>query len=130
MKELERTLNNIAHEFECDATIGNEFAYYYEENLVVVDPFDTDDRLLKFAKENGLETEMSAFTISFFHELGHNETIDFVEEYEGDKDSLTWEEYFNLEEEFEATMWAIDFCNNNKEIVEKIEKVLEKVLTR
>lgn len=123
--ELERTLNTIAHEFECDAVIGNEFAYYYEENLVVVDPFDTDERFLELARENGLNEEVSNFVISFFHELGHNETMDFIEEeYEGDKNALTMEEYFYLEEEYEATMWAIDFCNNNMDIVKEIEKNL------
>lgn len=122
--ELERTLNAIAHEFECDAVIGNEFAYYYEENLVVVDPFDKDEAFLNFARKNGLNETVSSFVISFFHELGHNETIDFVEEYDGDKNALSAEEYFNLEEEFEATAWAIDFCNENLELVKEIEKNL------
>ena len=122
--ELERTINTIAHEFECDAVIGNEFAYYYEENLVVVDPFDKNEEFLALARENGLNKEVSSFVISFFHELGHNETIDFVEEYEGDKNSLTMKEYFYLEEEYEATMWAIDFCNNHMDIVKEIEKNL------
>ena len=122
--ELERMLNTIAHEFECDAVIGNEFAYYYEENLVVVDPFDKNEEFLALARENGLNEEVSSFVISFFHELGHNETIDFVEEYEGDKNALTMEEYFYLEEEYEATMWAIDFCNKNLELVKEIEKNL------
>lgn len=122
--ELERTLNTIAHEFECDAVIGNEFAYYYEENLIVVDPFDKDEAFLNFARKNGLNETVSSFVISFFHELGHNETIDFVEEYDGDKNALSAEEYFNLEEEFEATAWAIDFCNEHLELVKEIEKNL------
>lgn len=122
--ELERTLNTIAHEFECDAVIGNEFAYYYEENLIVVDPFDKDEAFLNFARKNGLNETVSSFVISFFHELGHNETIDFVEEYDGDKNALSAEEYFNLEEEFEATAWAIDFYNEHLELVKEIEKNL------
>ena len=122
--ELEKTLNAIAHEFECDAVIGNEFAYYYEENLVVVDPFDKDEAFLNFARKNGLNETVSSFVISFFHELGHNETIDFVEEYDGDKNALSAEEYFSLEEEFEATAWAIDFCNEHLELVKEIEKNL------
>ena len=124
MTKLERTLNRIANEFECDVVIGNEFAYYYEENLVVVDPFDKDEAFLNFARKNGLNETVSSFVISFFHELGHNETIDFVEEYDGDKNALSAEEYFSLEEEFEATAWAIDFCNENLELVKEIEKNL------
>ena len=124
MKELLKVLNTIANEFECDVVIGNEFAYYYEESLIVVDPTDTDEEFLTLARENGLNEEVSSFVISFFHELGHNETIDFVEEYDGDKNALSAEEYFSLEEEFEATAWAIDFCNENLELVKEIEKNL------
>ena len=124
MKNLIEALNNIANEFECEVVIGNEFAYYYEESKIVVNLADTDEEFLTLARENGLNEEVSNFVISFFHELGHNETIDFVEEYEEDKDALTMEEYFYLEEEYEATMWAIDFCNNNMDIVKEIEKNL------
>ena len=124
MKNLIEALNNIANEFECEVVIGNEFAYYYEESKIVVNLADTDEEFLALARENGLNEEVSNFVISFFHELGHNETIDFVEEYEEDKDTLTMEEYFYLEEEYEATMWAIDFCNNNMDIVKEIEKNL------
>ncbi len=124
MKNLIETLNNIANEFECEVVIGNEFAYYYEESLIVVDPTDTDEEFLTLARENGLNEEVSSFVISFFHELGHNETLDFCEEYEGDKNALLMAEYFYLEEEYEATMWAIDFCNNNMDVVKEIEKNL------
>lgn len=124
MTRLETLLNDIANEFECEVEIGNEFAYYYKENKIVVNPTDTDETFLALARENGLNEEVSNFVISFFHELGHNETIDFVEEYEGDKEALSIEEYFYLEEEFEATMWAIDFCNNHLDIIEEIEHLL------
>lgn len=127
MKNLIKLLNNIANEFECEVVIGDEFAYYYEESKIVVNPTDTDEEFLTLARENGLNEEVSNFVISFFHELGHNETMDFIEEeYEGDKDALTMEEYFYLEEEYEATMWAIDFCNSNMDIVREIEKNITK----
>lgn len=126
MKNLIKLLNNIANEFECEVVIGDEFAYYYEENKIVVNPTDTDEEFVALARENGLNEEVSNFVISFFHELGHNETIDFCEEYDGDKDALTIEEYFYLDEEYEATMWAIDFCNNNMDIVREIEKNITK----
>ena len=125
MTELLKELNKIANEYECEVIEGNEFAYYYEENLIVVDFNDKDEAFLNFARKNGLNEKVSAFTISFLHELGHNETIDFCEEYEGDKDKLNLEEYFNLEEEYEATMWAIDFCKENANKIEKIEKLLK-----
>ena len=124
MTKLERTLNKIAKDFDCEVEIGNEFAYYYEESKIVVNPTDTDETFLALARENGLNEEVSSFVISFFHELGHNETLDYVDEYEGDKNALSMKEYFYLEEEFEATDWAIDFCNNNMDIVKEIEKNL------
>ena len=124
MKKLAKVLNRIAKEFDCKVEIGEEFAYYYFDETIVVNPTDTDERFLDFARRHGLNEKVSSFVISFFHELGHNETLDLVEEYEGDKNALTFEEYFNIEEEFEATMWAIDFCNNNMDIVEEIEKNL------
>ena len=124
MTDLLSELNKIAKEYECEVVEGNEFAYYYEESLIVVDFNDKDEAFLNFARKNGLNKEVSAFTISFLHELGHNETIDFVEEYEGDKENLSLEEYFNLEEEFEATMWAIEYCNEHKSVIDKIERLL------
>jgi hypothetical protein len=125
MKNLIEVLNRIANEYDCEVVIGNEFAYYYSESKIVVNPADTDERFFELARANGLNEKVSNFVISFFHELGHNETMDFIEEeYEGDKNALSMEEYFYLEEEYEATMWAIDFCNNNMDIVEEIEKNL------
>ena len=124
MTDLLSELNKIANEYECEVVEGNEFAYYYEESLIVVDLNDKDEAFLNFARKNGLNKKVSAFTVSFLHELGHNETIDFVEEYEGDKENLSLEEYFNLEEEFEATMWAIEYCNEHKNIIDKIERLL------
>lgn len=124
MTRLETLLNTIANEFECEVEIGNEFAYYYEESKIVVNPTDTDETFFSLARENGLNEEVSNFVISFFHELGHNETLDFVDEYEGDKNALTMEEYFYLEEEFEATLWAIDFCNEHLDLVREIEQML------
>lgn len=118
-------LNAIANEYECEVVEGNEFAYYYADSTIVVNTHEEEDvDFLNFARANGLNEEVGCFVISFFHELGHNETLDFVEEYNGNKDELTKEEYFNLEEELEATLWGIDFCNNNLDLVKEIEKLL------
>ena len=125
MNTLEKLLNNIASEFDCTVSIGNEFAYYYAQSLIVVNPSDTDIDFLNFSRKLGLNIEVSSFTISFFHELGHNETIDFVKEYKGNKNKLSLIDYFNLEEELEATLWAIDYCNNHMDIVKQIEEVLK-----
>ena len=126
-KTLINFLNKIANEFECEVVESNEFAYYYAENKICVTSAKSaiDDEFMALARANGLNKDVDIFTISFFHELGHNETIDDVEEeFDGNKDSLTMEEYFYLEEEFLATEWAIDFCNENMDIEKKIQKML------
>lgn len=125
MTDLLKELNKIANEYECEVIEGNEFAYYYEESIIVVDFNDKDETFRDFARTLGLDKSVSALTISFLHELGHNETIDFVEEYEGDKDKLSLDDYFNLEEEIEATQWAIDYCNEHKNIIKRIERLLK-----
>lgn len=125
MTDLLKELNRIASEYECEVIEGNEFAYYYEESIIVVDFNDKDETFRDFARTLGLDKSVSAFTISFLHELGHNETIDFVEEYKGDKDKLSLDDYFNLEEEIEATQWAIDYCNEHKNIIKRIERLLK-----
>ena len=128
-KALVKLLNKIANEFECEVVESNEFAYYYEENMICVtdEKSDFDEKFLELARKEGLNEEVGCFAISFFHELGHNETIDDVEEeFDGNKDKLTMEEYFYLEEEYLATEWAIDYCNENLELVKKIQKMLDK----
>jgi len=125
---LEKLLNELVEEFDCQVKESNEFAYYYAQSLVCFTREKdavNDKAFLEFARANGLNEKVDAFTISFFHEVGHNETIDDVEEeFDGDKNALTLEQYFNLEEEWLATEWAIDFCNNNIEVVEKIQQFL------
>ena len=128
-KALINLLNRIANEFECEVVESNEFAYYYEENMICVtdEKSDFDEKFLELARKEGLNEEVGCFAISFFHELGHNETIDDVEEeFDGNKDEFTMEEYFYLEEEYLATEWAIDYCNENLDLVKKIQKMLDK----
>lgn len=125
---LKKLLQQIAEEFECDIMESDEFAYYYAKNLVCYTlnhDKKADELFLEFARANGLNEEVPAFVVSFFHEIGHNETIDEVEEeYKGDKNALSFEEYFILEEEWLATEWAIDFCNSHLDLVKKIVKYL------
>lgn len=128
MSKLNELLNTIVEEFECEAVESNEFAYYYAENKIcytLESNEEVDSVFLALVRANGLDERVGAFVISFFHELGHNETIDEIEEeFEGDKDSLSLEEYFNLEEEWIATEWAIDYCNSHIDIVEQIQALL------
>jgi len=127
------------NDFECTVFADTDFAYYYASSRISYSFVVSErmDRLfLDFAKRKGLTVDCGIFLLSFFHELGHNETIDDLEDDEMDyctdvKETLTdsdadAETYFNLIDETLATEWAIDYINNNIEIVEKLAMDLQK----
>lgn len=129
-KALLKLLNKIAKEFDCSVVLGDSFNYYHFESKIevaeITEPSKMDLAFLALARKNGLNEIVDAFTISFFHELGHCETID---EFDDDcfdpefKNALTLEQYFYLDEEFAATDWAIDFCNEHLDLVRAIQKL-------
>lgn len=90
----------------------------------------------KFVFDNGLKFDCGDFILAFFHELGHSETIDLLEDDEirfsqNKKRFLQnnmedYETYMRLPDEFSATSWAIDYINNNFEKVKIFAKKLEK----
>lgn len=88
---------------------------------------------MDFAKANGLKVKCSCFILSLLHEIGHNETIDMTDdeidksEYDvNSKDDVF--EYFMLEDELEATLWAIDFINDNKEFIKNLDKQIINII--
>ena len=127
--KIDFVLNNwlAQNDFECTVEMGTDFAYWYNESVITYALVVSErmNRLfLDFAKRQGLEVDCGIFLLSFFHELGHNKTMDLIDddEYEeaqaikktlGDTDE-DCETYFNLVDEYEATMWAIDYINNHK----------------
>lgn len=143
-EEITKVLDNYLEEndFEVTTEIGLDFAYYYADSKIVYSLVTTEktDRLfMNFAKENGLKTDCGIFLLSFFHELGHNETIDYIDTKTEKacakiKKSLRanneedCKKYFNVEDEKIATMWAIDYINNNTEKIEKLAKNLQKAI--
>ena len=125
---LKRELN-----IKVKCLMGTDFAFYYNLNRIeysIVVSERMDNLFLEYAKENGLKVDCGIFLLSFFHEVGHYMTLgrftsDEIDEFIDYKDSLTdsdedCKEYFNIEDERQATLWAIQYINDN---VDKIEKL-------
>ena len=97
-----------------------------------------DEIFMKYCKTLGLEVEVSVETLSFLHELGHHNTLDFLDpdeiaESEFIKENLYMQDeeteeafmqYFTCPEEMEATADAVEFCNHNPVIVKMFDKQL------
>lgn len=113
--------------------MGTDFAFYYNLNRIeysIVVSERMDNLFLKYAKNHGLKVDCGIFLLSFFHEVGHymtlgQFTLDEIDEFNDYKDSLTDSDedcklYFNVEDERKATLWAIQYINNNEEKVGKL----------
>ena len=97
-----------------------------------------DEIFIKYCKTLGLKVGVSVETLSFLHELGHHNTLDFLDadeitESEFIKENLYMQneeteeafmQYFTCPEETEATADAVEFCNHNPVIVKMFDKQL------
>lgn len=130
------------HNFDCYAELGTDFAYWDGESKItyaLVTPTQQDEWFKEYAESVGLEYDCGNFVLSFFHELGHEETnyiIDEDEEQEimeekdrmcadcgfSDREKAMY--YFQLPDEKLATQWAVEYINSNyddiKELVDKL----------
>ena len=134
-KQINEVLNKFLadNDFDCTAEMANDFAYYWKEEIItysLVVSERMDNLFLDFARKNGLKINCGIFLLSFFHELGHHLTIDDLEEEEEEeceaiKEALTDSDadcykYFSLLDEWLATSWAIDYINNNIELIKQL----------
>lgn len=101
-----------------------------------------DEVFVEYCKELGLKEDISIETLSFLHELGHHNTIDFLDDeeiYESEmikmllymQDEETKEafmKYFNCPIEKEATIDAIKFCNHFPRAAAELDKQIQEVL--
>ena len=105
--------------------------------------YEADKVFMTYCKEDlGLEVEISIDTLSFLHELGHHNTIDFLDDAEliesdciksmlymlNDESEESFMKYFTCPVEKEATIDAVNFCNHNPEVVQQLDNVLLNVL--
>lgn len=143
-KQMDRVINKFFKTVGANdlaARMGTDFCYYYYENVVdysIIVSERMDRMFMDFAKSIGLKVECGVFILSLLHEVGHHMTIDEIDDdvykycedvkanlTDSDEDVMT---YFNLPDEKIATEWAIDYINNNFEIVKVFSSHFQKVL--
>lgn len=130
----------VKNEYEDITVVENNDWYYDHGKTIISYSLVPDSKVEKtfvgFCRECGLTVEVSPFILSFFHELGHYETIDIVtdEEYENSffcKTALNMKEhhteqdyyaYYNLEMEYLATKWAVNYINEHREEIRYLDK--------
>lgn len=148
-KKIESVLNNflqIQGYTEVKAKYDEYSESYYFFNGIIVFGGLTnrkaDKVFLQFCKELGLKTNTSIETLTFLHELGHHNTLCYLDEeeiYESENLKLqlymmneesdeAFIQYFTCPEEKEATIDAVEFCNHNPYIVSKLDKKLLQAL--
>jgi hypothetical protein len=127
--------------------VGTDFAYYYDTATItyaLVAPTRMDTLFRGLYNELGIMYNVDLFILSFFHELGHGETINDISETlylysqkrkaiienhteEEATDELI-REYQTLPDEIAATAWACDFINNNARAVKEFWETFQKEL--
>ena len=138
---ITRALQNWVNQngFE-DISIICDDEWYYDHAKTAIaytmskDPI-VEETFKEYCRNCGLLDDFDPFILSFFHELGHYETFDIVEdnEYENDyfckvalnmKENRTREDYFayyDLEMEWMATAWAIKYIQLHSDEVRELE---------
>lgn len=139
INQVNKVLNRFLKEYGAKARIGTDFACYPTDKIIEYTFVTTslaDEYFAEFIATRCPDIKADVFLWSFFHELGHIETIWSLtdEEYNNcraqkeiidlaleievgfDKKDLYFQ-YFQLEDELRATLWAIDFVQNNSELV-------------
>lgn len=101
-----------------------------------------DEVFMKYCRGLGLSVDISIETMSFLHELGHHNTLDFLEDseiiasdfikmllyMEDDESEEGYMKYFTCPVEEQATIDAVDFCNHSPNIVINFDKELLEAL--
>lgn len=146
IESIDAVLNDFAKDFGVTVRFGADFAYWYEKDEIEYTLIVPEDASIYFMDNfNKLAPDLKCdqFLASFLHEVGHIETMHLVDDTEElycqeckerisrqFTDSITEEEnealhleYFNLPDEYEATMWAINYMREN---VDKVAAFWEK----
>lgn len=101
-----------------------------------------DEIYMDYCRELGLKVDVDVMTMSFLHEVGHHNTIDFLdgeEIFESEMIKLLlaannketkeyFMKYFECPEEYEATWDAVSFCNAYPEVVLQLDADIQNAL--
>ena len=136
VEELTRVINEFLEPFDIIAEMGTENAYYPVEEKItysLIMPEAAKDYFMQNFQRLAPDLDCDAFLVSLLHEVGHAETLYLLGEVEecycrDIKDELTekfnqklseeeekhlHQVYFDLPDEYEATMWAANYIRNN-----------------
>lgn len=123
---------------EIKIRFSNKGSYFdYDSDCIYLDPTEEDCGFFRHLTEVhkcSFADKYPMIMWSILHEIGHFYTIDFCEDdYEmrlflslcdGSKIEIQ-DSYFNLESEWEATEWAINFIIDNPKLCKKFSKILK-----
>ena len=127
-------LNEYLEKFGLTATLDTDFGYYRYDNLITYTVIVTErfDRLFQnFVETNFPLVNAPIFLWSLFHEIGHAETDDDIDDDlydfcdnakiginpDNDEEVMA---YFSLPDEYAATEWAYYYFLNHKEEVTEL----------
>ena len=136
VEELTQVINEFLEPFGVVAEMGTENAYYPIEDKItysLVMPEAAKDYFMQNFQRLAPDLDCDAFLVSLLHEVGHSETLFLLEDTEecycrDIKDELTekfnqklseeeekqlHQIYFDLPDEYEATMWAANYIRDN-----------------
>lgn len=149
---VDYVLNNFLQKngFDCSAAYDVKADSYYdidnEEITLGGKPDEEADRIfIKYLEELELNGEWNISLMTFMHELGHHMTLHLLSEEEEDEsakikffcgiisenfgdDEGACNMYFRCPEEAIATEWAVDFINNNIDMMREFEAELIEVI--
>lgn len=127
-------LNEYLEKFDLTATLDTDFGYYRYDDLITYTVVVTErfDRLFQnFVETNFPLVNAPIFLWSLFHEIGHAETDDDLDDDlynfcenakiginpDNDEEVMA---YFSLPDEYAATEWAYYYFLNHKEEVSEL----------
>ena len=134
-KDITNVLNNGLHT-DLEYILGTDFCYYTESEQIqfaVLMMSKSDTYWRKFIEQRfGLSlNERDMWIFSILHEIGHNRTLDNVDDYNYNKARfIKWliekpfiggtkfanMVYFGLADEIIATAWAVHFFKKHKKL--------------
>lgn len=139
MEKITAILNDFLEQFGLTAEASEDFHYNFDKNIVgysLLAPAEGVEYLTEFVKSIAPDITCDIFLLSLLHEIGHSETWETLEEEEevvcrntkfrisrmmdNASEELLKElyfTYFGLVDEYEATMWAINYMRKNVDMI-------------
>lgn len=123
LDQITNIINDFLAPFHCIAEPGIDFSYYNRKNKITFALAVTDihaDTFINFIESIFPTVHADIFLWSLLHELGHHETEDDFEDEDEDyyyaalKTIKTDEEYYNLPQEYAATIWAGEYMETHQ----------------